>query len=102
MSPCRTIDLDHRQLPASGLEGVAFSCVSFLSNPQRVQVSLEGAPIDSLGRSRASLVIFSIVVSPLLSAWSSFALRIADFLRRWFVQRRTPRTHFWTGEAPRP
>ncbi len=44
----RAIHLDHGQPPAGGRDRVAFSHVSFLTNPQRVQLRLEGAPIDYL------------------------------------------------------
>jgi hypothetical protein len=39
---------------ARGRNGVAFSCVSLLSNPQRVQRRLERAPIDYLRGSKFS------------------------------------------------
>jgi hypothetical protein len=49
---CRTIHLDHGEPSAGGRNGVAFSCVSLFSNPQCVQLRLEGAPIDYVGGSR--------------------------------------------------
>jgi hypothetical protein len=48
----RTIHLDHGEPPAGGCNRIAFSCVSFLSNPQRVQLGLEGDPIDYFGRGK--------------------------------------------------
>jgi len=43
---------DHGE-PATGRRnGVAFSCVSFLADPQCVQLRLKGAPIDYFGRSK--------------------------------------------------
>src|SRR5215471_20431898 len=47
-----TIHLDHGEPSAGGRNGVTFSCVSLLSNPQCVQFCLEGAPIDDFGRSK--------------------------------------------------
>jgi hypothetical protein len=40
------INLNHRQSAASGCDGVAFSCVRFLADPQFVQLALEGIAID--------------------------------------------------------
>jgi hypothetical protein len=51
---CGTIHLDHGEPSAGGRNGVAFSCVSLLANPQRVQLRLEGAPINHFGRSSSS------------------------------------------------
>jgi hypothetical protein len=39
------VHLNHGEPPAGGSNGVAFSCVSLLANPQCVQFGLEGAPI---------------------------------------------------------
>ena len=46
MSGVGTVHLDHGEPSAGGCNGVAFSCVSLLSNPQCVQLALESAPID--------------------------------------------------------
>src|ERR1700689_4424306 len=43
---CRTLHLDHGEPSACGRNGIAFFRVSLFSNPQRVQLRLEGAPID--------------------------------------------------------
>jgi hypothetical protein len=44
--PCRTLDLDHGQPAARGCNRITFSCVSFLSNPQCIDLGLECGPID--------------------------------------------------------
>jgi len=41
-----TVHLDHGESAAGGCNGVAFSCVSLLSNPQCVQLGLESTPIN--------------------------------------------------------
>src|SRR4051794_6559829 len=45
-----TIHLNHGEPSAGGRNGVAFSGVGFLSEPQCVQLRLEHRPIDDLGR----------------------------------------------------
>ena len=47
-----TIHLDHGEPSAGGRNGVAFSCVGLLSNPQCIQLRPEGAPIDYLRGSK--------------------------------------------------
>ena len=60
---CGAINLDHGQPPAGGGNGIAFSCVGLLSNPQCVQLGLKDAPIDD--RSTAnSFVMASCIVPP--------------------------------------
>ena len=49
---CGAIHLDHGEPLTVGRNGVAFSGVSFLSNPQCVQHRLKGAPIDYFWRSK--------------------------------------------------
>src|SRR5215469_10878514 len=48
---CGTIHLDHGQPSASSSNRVAFSRVSFLSNPQCIQLRLENTSSDHIGRS---------------------------------------------------
>ena len=43
---CGTVHLDRGEPSAGGCNGVAFSCVSLLSNPQCVQLGLESTPIN--------------------------------------------------------
>jgi len=43
---CGTVHLDHGEPSAGGCDGVTFSCVSLLTNPQGVQLGVEGALID--------------------------------------------------------
>jgi hypothetical protein len=49
---CRTIPLDHGEPSAGGCNGVALPYVGLVSNPQCVQLRLEGAPIDYLRGSK--------------------------------------------------
>jgi hypothetical protein len=46
------IHIESSEPSARGRNDVAFSGVSLLSNPQCVQLRLEGAPIDYFGRSK--------------------------------------------------
>jgi hypothetical protein len=56
---CGAIHLDHGEPSARGRDGIAFSCVSLLSNLQCVQLPLEGAPINYSRRSKfISLNVF--------------------------------------------
>jgi len=48
---CGADDFDHGEPPASGCDRVTFSHVGLLAKAQRVELRLEGAPIDDLGRS---------------------------------------------------
>src|SRR5229473_1737645 len=68
------VHLHHRQPPAGCRNGVALSCVSLLSDPQFVQLRLEGAPIDYLiiGAPSSSFIESVIVLS--VSAWALFSL----------------------------
>ena len=59
-----TIHLDHGEPSASGRNCIAFPCVGLLSNPQRVQLRLEGGPIDYFGCSKfishKSVIVLSV------------------------------------------
>jgi hypothetical protein len=72
--------------------------VSFLSNPQRVQVSLEGAPIDYLGRSKhiACDVFHSVLSIPELGHPFALALR---FLAKVVCPASDTSARFWTGNT---
>src|SRR5262245_3159786 len=50
--PREAIHLDHGEPSADGRDRIAFSGVGLLSNPQCVQLNLEGAPIDYLRGSK--------------------------------------------------
>src|SRR6185312_204673 len=49
---CGAIHLHHGESPAGNRNRIAFSCVSFLSNPQCIQLGVKGAPIDYLRGSK--------------------------------------------------
>src|SRR6201987_1927712 len=49
---CGAIHRDHWEASTGSRNGGAFPCVGFFSNPQRVQLHLEGVPIDEFGRSK--------------------------------------------------
>jgi len=48
----RAVDRDHREPPAGGRDRVALARMSLLPDPHRVQLFLEGRPIDYLGRTK--------------------------------------------------
>jgi hypothetical protein len=58
--------LDHRQPPARGGKGVAFSCVSFLANAQGVDIRLEAAASDDGGRCQFIFHDGFLVLSPIV------------------------------------
>src|SRR5437899_12508813 len=74
---CGAIHLDHGEPPAGGCNRVAFSCVSLLSNLQRVQLGLESAPID---HSRYSKFISHGVLHRSASIGEQFRSIVAPFM----------------------
>jgi hypothetical protein len=65
------IHLDHGEPSAGGRNGIAFSCVSLLSNSQCVQLGLESAPI---GHRRYSKFIPRFVSSVMTNGLRHFCL----------------------------
>ena len=90
-----TIHLDHGEPPAGGRDGVAFSRVGLLSNPQCVQLRLEGAPIDDLGRCKFSA---HDVFHRSLPCYAGFRSSAARF-RKAASPASDTSTHFGSGAA---